>query len=85
MKSQKSISLPKNLNYMKHSLNFSKSKTTFSFDKSPRFPNPKNFSPNKFYNLGNESHKISFSMSKSNRFNESKTSTLSPVKYKIVS
>ena len=51
MKPTKSTSLPRNLIYIQHSLNISKSKKTFSFDKSPRFQDPKSHSPNKFYNV----------------------------------
>jgi hypothetical protein len=70
MRPTKSFSLPKNLNYLQHSLNFSKTKTTFSFDKSKRFQDPKSHSPNKFYNPPSENHKIGFSMGKGNRFSE---------------
>jgi hypothetical protein len=68
MQPSKSFSLPKNLSYLKHALNFSKSKATFSFEKSRRFQEPKSHSPNKFYDPPSETHRVSFSMGKSNRF-----------------
>lgn len=51
MRQTNSKSLPKNINYIQHTLNLSKTKTAFSFDKSQRFSNPKTHSPNKFYNI----------------------------------
>lgn len=85
MKSTKSISLHKNVRHIQHSLNLSKTKTTFSFEKSKRFPDPTSYSPNKFYNPTSDTHRISFSMGKSNRFSEEKSNALSPNKYKISS
>lgn len=60
-------SLPKDIRYILHPLNVSKSKSTFSFQKTQRFPDPKSHSPNKFYNISSEKQKIGFSVPKGNR------------------
>ena len=46
---RKNRSQGRNISYIVHSLNRSKSKSTFSFQKEGRFIHPKSYSPNKFY------------------------------------
>lgn len=51
-------------NHIVHSLNLSKSKTVFSFEKSERFPRLNSHSPNKFYNIPSSLKKTAFSITK---------------------
>lgn len=53
--------------YVAHVLNHSKTKSSFSFEKSNRFQVPTSYSPNKFYDLPSGQKNISCSMGKSQR------------------
>lgn len=72
-------------NNIRHSLNFSKTKTVFSFDKSDRFPRINSHSPNKFYNMPSSLKKTAFSITKGCRYQPEKPDFIPPTKYTIIS
>ena len=85
MSLRKTKSMGKDIRYILHPLNVSKSKSTYSFEKSSRFHHQKSHSPNKFYNLPSSKQTIGFSMPKGDRPRIEKNNSPSPNKYAIAS
>ena len=78
-------SLPRDIRYILHPLNVSKSKSTFSFQKTQRFQDPKSHSPNKFYNIASEKSKMGFSVPKGHRPLIENLESIPPNRYNIKS
>lgn len=85
MSRQGSKSPLKKVEHILHTLNFSKTKTVFSFEKSGRFPELKSHSPNKFYDLPSGLKRTGCSLGSGGRTKFEKPDFVGPTRYTITS